>query len=434
MVAVQEAYKKPGMKMSLESAQQLDNEDPLKSFRNEFIIPEEKGKEQIYFLGNSLGLQPKRTAGYIDKILKQWSKYGVESFFLGEDPWMHYHDHLVQPLSLIVGAKPAEIVVMNQLTVNLHLMMASFYRPSGIRRKIICEAKAFPSDQYMFETFIRHLGLDPEEIIIEISPLEGEHTIRESAILQSIAENAAELALVLWGGVNYYTGQVFDMAAITKAGHTAGAIVGFDLAHAAGNIELRLHDWNVDFACWCSYKYLNAGPGAIGAAYIHERYHTDKSLQRLAGWWGYEKSTRFKMEKGFIPVPTAEGWQLSTPSPILYAAHRASLEIFSEAGFDRIRNKGQQLSDFLLAVLDDINNESSNPALQILTPREQRSKGCQVSILMNQMGRETFDLLSKEGIFADWREPNVIRVAPVPLYNSFEEIWRFADVLKSVNK
>ena len=420
------------MDSSLAYAQQQDREDPLQEFRQEFIIPQENGVEQIYFLGNSLGLQPKRTAAYIDKVLQQWARYGVESFFLGDDPWLQYHDHLVEPLAHIVGAKPAEIVVMNQLTVNLHLMMVSFYHPAGKRRKIICEAKAFPSDQYMFETHLKHLGLDPDELLIEIAPRAGEHTIRLEDILHTITATGDELALVLWGGLNYYTGQVFDMAAITHAAHSVGAKCGFDLAHAAGNIALHLHNWNVDFACWCSYKYLNAGPGAIGAAYVHERYHTDATIPRLAGWWGYEKSTRFAMQKGFRPVPSAEGWQLSTPSPILYAAQRASLELFAAAGFERLREKGRRLSAYLLYLLDDINAQSSTPNIEIITPRIDHERGCQVSMLMHQKGREVFEQLGKAGIFADWREPNVIRVAAVPLYNRFEEVWRFADKIRQI--
>jgi kynureninase len=420
------------MQNSLAYAQQLDREDPLQQFRQEFIIPVHNGQEQIYFLGNSLGLQPKRTARYIDQVLQQWATYGVESFFLGDDPWMHYHDHLVKPLANIVGAKPEEVVVMNQLTVNLHLMMVSFYHPVGKRRKIICEAKAFPSDQYMFETHLKFLGLHPGEVLIEVAPRPGEHTIRLDDIIHTISSTGNELALVLWGGLNYYTGQVFDMSAITHAAHAVGAKCGFDLAHAAGNIALHLHNWNVDFACWCSYKYLNAGPGAIGAAYIHERYHTDPNIRRFAGWWGYDKATRFAMQKGFKPIASAEGWQLSTPSPILYAAHRASLEIFAEAGFDRLRQKGRLLSAYLLYLLDEINARASTPIIEIITPRGDESRGCQVSMLMHQKGREVFEALGKAGIFADWREPNVIRVAAVPLYNRFEEVWRFADSVRRI--
>ncbi|ULQ56728.1 kynureninase [Flavihumibacter rivuli] len=420
------------MENSLEYARSLDQADVLKDYRDAFIIPVEEGKEQLYFLGNSLGLQPRRTAGYLQRILDQWSRYGVESFFMGEDPWMHYHDHLIRPLSRIVGALPSEVTVMNQLTVNLHLIMVSFYRPEGKRNKIICEAKAFPSDQYMLETHVRSHGLDPEQVIVEVAPREGEHTIRHEDIVEAIDRHKEELALVLWGGLNYYTGQVFDMASITDAAHKAGARVGFDLAHAAGNIALDLHAWEVDFACWCSYKYLNSGPGAVGGAYVHERFHKDPTLNRFAGWWGYDKTTRFKMEKGFRPIASAEGWQLSTPSLLLYAAHRASLEIFEEAGMDRLVEKGQALSDYLLFLLDEVNRRSGNRQVEVITPRWRSEKGCQVSMLMHSRGREVFDALSREGIFADWREPNVIRVAAVPLYNRFEEVWHFATILDKV--
>ena len=363
--------------------------------------------------------------------MQQWSRHGVESFFMGDDPWINYHGHLVKPLSNILGTLPQEIVVMNQLTVNLHLMMVSFYRPEGQKRKIICEAKAFPSDQYMFESHLRALGLDPDDILIEVSPREGEHTIRHHDIISTINQTGNDLALVLWGGINYYTGQLFDMASITEAAHSVGAKAGFDLAHAAGNVMLHLHQWDVDFACWCSYKYLNGGPGAVGAAYIHERYHDDQNIQRFAGWWGYEKETRFLMKKGFVPTRSAEGWQLSTPSPIMMASMRASLEIFEEAGFAALYQKGQLLSDYLLFLLDDINKASSSAMIEVITPRAGNEKGCQVSMLMHKNGKEIFGKLSREGVYADWREPNVIRVAPVPLYNKFEEVWHFAEILRS---
>ncbi|WP_253271599.1 kynureninase [Flavihumibacter sp. ZG627] len=418
------------MNNSLEFARTLDAADPLRAARSSFIIPVENGREQIYFLGNSLGLQPKRTASYIDKVMQQWSRHGVESFFMGDDPWINYHGHLVKPLSNILGTLPQEIVVMNQLTVNLHLMMVSFYRPEGQKRKIICEAKAFPSDQYMFESHLKALGLDPDDILIEVGPREGEHIIRNEDIISMIHQTGNDLALVLWGGINYYTGQLFDMASITDAAHSVGAKAGFDLAHAAGNVMLHLHQWNVDFACWCSYKYLNAGPGAVGAAYIHERYHNDQNIHRFAGWWGYEKETRFLMKKGFVPMRSAEGWQLSTPSPIMMASMRASLEIFEEAGFAAVYQKGQLLSDYLLFLLDDI-NKSSSSMIEVITPSSHNEKGCQISMLMHKNGKEIFGKLSREGVYADWREPNVIRVAPVPLYNKFEEVWHFAEILRS---
>jgi kynureninase len=419
---------------SLAYARHLDEQDDLKNFRKEFVIPTHNGNEAVYFLGNSLGLQPIRTKAYIDQVLVQWSNFGVEGFFMGEQPWLQYHDQLIGPMSRIVGALPSEVVIMNQLTVNLHLMLVSFYQPNEKRKKIICEAKAFPSDQYVLETHIKQRGFDPVEIIVEVNPREGEYTIHQDDIIQAINDHRDELALVFWGGVNYYTGQVFDMKGITAAAQEAGAKVGFDLAHAAGNITLQLHDWNVDFACWCSYKYLNSGPGAIAGAFIHQRYHTDSTLPRFAGWWGYKKETQFLMQKGFDPQPDASGWQLSTPSPLLYAAHKASLEIFSQAGMQKLCAKGQRLSDYLLYLLKDLNAVYKNEFLHILTPVNQNEKGCQVSMLMLKHGKKVFDHLASNGVFADWREPDVIRVAAVPLYNTFEEVWQFVRIMDDTFK
>ena len=413
----------------LSFAQQLDAADPLKKFRHKFIIPEANGKQQIYFLGNSLGLQPRSAKSHIDHILDDWASLGVESFFHAKEPWMNYHDKLVHPLAKIVGALPHEVVVMNQLTVNLHLMLVSFYNPDAKRYKIICEAKAFPSDQYAFETHVRNKGLDPSTTIIEVAPRNGEYILRTEDIISTIGKYGDETALVLFGGINYYTGQFFDLEKITKAARSAGAKVGFDLAHAAGNVELHLHDWDVDFACWCTYKYLNSGPGAIGGAFIHEKHH-DENLPRLAGWWGYDKPTRFKMEKGFKAMPGAEGWQLSTPGMFLYAAHRAALEIFEEASWDKILQKQKLLTNYLWFLLDELNNSSSKKNIEFITPQNEKERGCQVSMLMLENGKEIYNGLMKEGVFTDWREPNVIRLAPVPLYNSFEEIWQFFDKLK----
>ena len=413
---------------SLAFAQQLNEQDGLKSLRKEFVVPAHKEEEAIYFLGNSLGLRPKKTAACIDEILKQWDQFGVEGFFMGDEPWMDYHDKLTLPLAKIVGALPHEVVVMNSLTVNLHLMLASFYQPQGRRTKILCEAKAFCSDQYMLETHVRQRGLDPEDVIIEIHPRENEFIIREEDILSAIEQHRDELALVFLGGVNYYTGQVFDMQAIAAAAYRVGAKIGFDLAHAAGNVSLQLHDWNVDFACWCSYKYLNSGPGAIGGAFIHEKYHHDKSLNRFAGWWGYNKANRFKMQKGFDPIRSAEAWQLSTPPLMLYAAHKAALDLFEKAGMAALEKKGKLLSDYLLFLLKELNASFNKEIIRVLTPS--LDKGCQVSMLMRQNGRAVFDYLSDAGVFADWREPDVIRVAPVPLYNTFEEVWQFAQILQ----
>lgn len=419
---------------SLVFAQQLDATDPLNNFRKQFIIPERNSTQQIYFLGNSLGLQPVNTETALKETLQQWAAYGVEGFFEGNDPWLKYHAKLVQPLATIVGSLPSEIVVMNQLTVNLHLMMISFYRPNGKRRKILCEAKAFPSDQYMLETHVKHYGFNPDEVIVEVSPREGEHTICHEDILNAIERHKDELALVQWGGINYYTGQLFDIEKITKAAHEAGAVAGFDLAHAAGNVPLQLHEWEVDFACWCSYKYLNSGPGAIGAVYIHEKHQHDTTLPRFAGWWGYEASTRFNMDKGFKPAAGAEGWQLSTPSILLYAAHKASLDIFESAGWERIQEKRKRLSAYLWFLLDTINEDLSENNITIITPRKEADHGCQVSMLMLKDGRKVFDELTKAGVMVDWREPGVIRIAPVPLYNTYEEVWRFANTLGKIMK
>ncbi len=433
-------------KNSSEFARHLDEQDPLRQFREKFIIPSLNGKEQIYFLGNSLGLQPKNTKEELNKILDHWASYGVEGFFMGENRWIDYHDQLTKPLSKIVGALPHEITVMNQLTVNLHLMMVSFYQPHGKRNKILCEAKAFPSDQYMFETHIRHYGFNPDEIIIEAKPRPGEYLICTEDIADSIGKHKNELALVLFSGVNYYTGQAFNIKEITRTAHDAGILCGFDLAHAAGNIPLQLHDWDVDFACWCSYKYLNSGPGGVGGVYIHEKFHDDKNIKRFAGWWGYDKETRFKMEKGFKPIPTAEGWQLSTPSLLLYASHKAALDIFEEAGWNNIQAKQKLLNNYLWFVLDETNKSSSGKIIEFITPRpdscrDEEERGCQVSLLTLEKGkpaslsgRKIFDELTKLGVMSDWREPNVIRIAPVPLYNTFEEVWRFGSIIESILK
>lgn len=417
-------------KQSLEYARSLDGQDALSPFRKQFRIPMRDGKEQIYFLGNSLGLQPLNTEWKIREVLEAWADHGVEAFFTGSQPWMSLHDQLANPMADIVGALPSEISVMNQLTINLHLLMASFYRPTQKKYKILCEAKAFPSDQYMLESLCRYLGRNPDDALIEVKPQEGEFLLKTPDILQAIEKHKDELALVFLGGVNYYTGQVLDMQAITHAAKAADIMVGFDLAHAAGNIPLQLHDWNVDFAAWCNYKYLNAGPGAVASAFIHERYHSDKSLNRLAGWWGYDKASRFKMEKGFIPETGAVGWQVSTPPILLYAALQASLDIFVEAGIEALIKKGRSLSAYLLELLKSIQEKQKQAPFQILTPSESSAHGCQVSMLFPVNGKKIFDALTANGVFADWREPDVIRVAPVPLYNTFEEVWQFAHILE----
>lgn len=411
-------------------AKEEDQSDPLREFREKFFIPRHEGKDCVYLTGNSLGLQPKSTSSYVQQELDDWASLGVEGHFHARRPWLPYHELFPKYLSQIVGCKEHEVVAMNQLTVNLHLLMVSFYRPDQKRFRIICEAKAFPSDQYALESQARFHGFDPAEAIIEVSPRAGEHTIRHEDILQTINKYSDSTALVLFGGVNYYTGQVFDMAGITAAAHRIGALAGFDLAHAAGNIHLAMHDWNVDFACWCSYKYLNSGPGGVAGAFIHERHASDKSLTRFAGWWGYKKETRFQMEKGFDPIPTAEGWQLSNAPVLSMAAHHASLEIFSAAGMERLHTKRKDLSGYLHFILQEINSKKSTRIIEVITPQVEAERGCQVSMLMLQNGKMIFDQLTKQGVIADWREPNVIRVAPVPLYNSFEDVYRFGQIVE----
>ena len=417
---------------TLAFAQELDKKDVLRSFREKFYIPIINGKESVYFTGNSLGLQSKSTQEFILDELEDWASYGVEGHHHARNPWLNYHELFPELLQDIIGAKPEELVVMNQLTVNLHVLITTFYRPEKTRFKIICEAKAFPSDQYAIYSQVLLHGLKPEDVIVEIAPRHGEHTINHEDILKAIKENADELALVIIGGVNYYSGQVFDMQSITKATHEAGAFCGFDLAHGAGNIELHLHDWNVDFACWCSYKYLNSGPGGVGGVFINEKHLANKELLRLAGWWGHDKSSRFEMGKDFDPIPTAEGWQLSNAPVLSMAAHKASLEIFAEAGMKNIFAKGKTLSDYLLFVIDEINKSAPEKLIEVITPRGEKEKGCQVSMLMLKNGKGIFNELKKQGVISDWREPNVIRVAPVPLYNSFEDIFRFGEIIKSI--
>jgi len=417
---------------TLAFAQKLDEEDPLKDFRDQFYIPIINGKESIYFTGNSLGLQPKTTQDHVLNELEDWANFGVEGHFHARKPWMPYHEIFPKQLSAIIGALPEEVVVMNQLTVNLHLLMVSFYRPTKQRYKIICEAKAFPSDQYAMESQVKYHGFKYEEAVIEVEPRAGEYAIRTEDILSTIQQHGDSVALVLFGGVNYYTGQFFDLEKITIAAHKVGAVAGFDLAHAAGNVKLQLHAWNVDFACWCSYKYLNSGPGGVSGIYIHQKHIADNSIPRFAGWWGYTKDTRFKMEKGFEPIPTAEGWQLSNAPILSMAAHKASLDIFEAAGMDNLITKGKLLSDYLFFILDEINAGAKEKLIEIITPRNANEKGCQVSMLMLKKGKEVFEALKQHGVLADWREPNVIRVAPVPLYNTFKDVFSFGQIVKAI--
>ncbi len=410
-------------------ANHQDAADPLKKYREQFYFPTMHGQEVVYFTGNSLGLQPKSTQDYILNELEDWATFGVEGHFHARKPWYSYHEQFAAPVSKLVGATPEEIVVMNQLTVNLHFLMVSFYRPDKKRYKILCEGKAFPSDQYALESQVRFHGFDPADAIIEVLPRSGEFNIRQEDILQTIEKNKDSLALVMMGGVNYFTGQVFDMQEITAAAHKAGALAGFDLAHAVGNITLNLHDWNVDFACWCSYKYLNSGPGGVGGIFIHEKHIADTSIPRFAGWWGTDKTQRFKMEKGFAPMPTAEGWQLSNAPVLLLAAHKASVDLFEEAGMPALTAKSEKLTGYLEFIIDDL-NKNTGQQLNIITPRDKKQRGCQLSIIAKNSGKELFDKLMEAGVITDWREPNVLRCAPVPMYNSFEDVYRFGEILK----
>lgn len=412
-------------------AASLDATDDLKDFRSQFFIPQHQGKDCIYFTGNSLGLQPKTVRAYIRQELDDWAALGVEGHFQAKHPWMPYHEIFPQQLSQIIGCLPHEVVAMNQLTVNLHLLMVSFYRPTKQRYKIICEAKAFPSDQYALESQVSYHGYKPEMAIIEVWPRTGEHALRTEDIIKTIKTHGNSVALAMFGGVNYYTGQLMDMQAITLAAHSVGAYAGFDLAHAAGNVPLSMHQWNADFATWCSYKYLNSGPGGVSGIYIHEKHVSDASLPRFAGWWGHTKETRFKMEKGFQPIPTAEGWQVSNAPVLSMAAHKASLDIFEKATMEKLYAKAKQLSSYTHYILAEINNAQAEKIIEVITPANQDERGCQVSMLMLKNGKQIFDALTHAGVIADWREPNVIRIAPVPLYNSFIEVWRFGQILSA---
>ncbi len=412
---------------TLDFARSLDNADPLRDWREQFYIPQHEGRDCIYLCGNSLGLQPKGVAKALEQELEQWKTYGVEGHFKGEQPWMYYHKFLLPQSARLVGAKPEEVVVMNTLTTNLHLLMVSFYRPTSKRYKIIMEAGAFPSDQYAMESQARYHGFDPESAIIEVAPRKGEETLRTGDILATIEEHADSTALVLFGGVNYYTGQFFNLAAITAAAHAAGACVGFDLAHAAGNLPLRLHDWGVDFAVWCSYKYLNSGPGGPSGLFVHERHADRPELPRFAGWWGHDEENRFLMKKGFIPMKGAAGWQLSNAQIFSFAAHKVSLDIFDEIGMEALREKGVQLAAYMEFLIHSLNQKGHH--YNIITPTETAQRGCQLSILTGSGGRELYDQITAAGVICDWREPNVIRVAAVPLYNSYEDVYRFVEML-----
>jgi kynureninase len=409
---------------TLEFAEGLDTKDELKNFRAEFLIPKHKGKDAIYLCGNSLGLQPVSAEKYIASQLNSWKEFAVEGWFQGDDPWLNFHHQLKQPLANLTGAKSEEVTAMNSLTVNLHLLFVSFYKPTNNRYKILMEGGAFPSDQYVVESQVNFHGFDPAKAIIELFPREGELTLRTEDIISAIEQNADELALVLFGGVNYYTGQLFNMEAITMAAHEAGAYAGFDLAHAVGNAPLKLHDWKVDFACWCSYKYMNSGPGGISGIFVHEKHFNNPDLKRFAGWWGYRPDKRFLMAQGFDPAKGAEGWQVSTSPILLMAVHKAALDIFEKAGgLEKLRRKSILLTGYLEYWIQEINRKHGEDLFIIITPKNQEDRGCQLSIVCKRNGKGIFNYLAQNGVIGDWREPDVIRLSPVPLYNSFKDIY-----------
>jgi len=415
---------------TLEFAQAQDAADPLKSYRDRFHFPSLGTPEMAYFSGHSLGLQPKAVKAAVELELDEWARYGVDGHFHAANPWYSYHETLTPPMATIVGAKESEVVCMNSLTTNIHLLFVSFYRPTPERYKIISEAKMFPSDRYLLETQARYHGFDPDDAIIEIAPREGEWTIREEDIVEAIQANADQLAMVFFGGVNFFTGQLFDMASLTKAAHAVGAIAGFDLAHAAGNVPLALHEWDVDFAAWCSYKYLNSSPGNVGGIFVHERHGSNFDLPRFGGWWGHDKTTRFQMKNGFQPMPGAEGWQLSNVPILGMSAMKASIDIFAEVGMQALREKSERLTGYLEYTIDQLADEFPDASISLITPRDPNQRGSQISINIAGRERTLFDDMIAEGVIADFREPCIIRIAPVPLYNSFEDVLTFGMVMR----
>jgi len=413
-------------------AHQLDEQDTLKDYRQWFHFPtNSQGEDLLYFCGNSLGLQPRTAKQSLDAELEDWAKFGVEGHFHGKNPWFHYHKFLTQHSAEIVGAKEHEVVVMNQLTVNLHLLMVSFYRPNAKRYKILMEAGAFPSDMYAIESQVNFHGYAYDDAVIELKPIPGEHTLRHQDIIDAIETHKDELALVFFSGVQYYTGQLFNIQEITQKAHSVGAIAGFDLAHAAGNAYLKLHEWKVDFAAWCSYKYLNSGPGNVSGVFIHEVHGLNEKTPRFSGWWGYKEDQRFQMKRGFIPEPGAAGWQLSNAPVFGMAVQKASLEIFHKAGMLNLREKSKKLTAYLEFVLHFVQNHHPNISFEIITPSHPEERGAQLSILVKENGKALFDHMTKKGVIADWREPNVIRMAPTPLYNRFEDVFALGEILKS---
>ena len=415
--------------LGLEYAKQLDNEDQLSEFRHQFHLPkDDQGNPLIYMTGNSLGLQPKITKDYIQQELNDWATLGVEGHTEGKNPWLHYHEFLTETMADIVGAKPLEVVVMNSLTANLHFMMVSFYKPTNKRYKILIEADAFPSDKYAVESQLRHHGYDDKDGLILWKSRDGEELARYEDLEKILKDQGDEIALIMIGGVNYYTGQFFDLKRITELGHKYGCTVGFDCAHGAGNVPLNLHDSGADFAVWCTYKYLNSGPGSLSGAFVHERHANRKDLNRFTGWWSHNKETRFKMRDEFDQLPGAEGWQLSNPPILSMAAIRASLDVFKKAGFDKLVLKSKKLTGYFEFLINELNNSD----IKIITPKNPDERGCQLSIQVINADKSLHQKLTDSGIITDWREPDVIRCAPVPLYNSFMDVYNFVDRLKSI--
>lgn len=414
------------MQNTLQYAKKQDEKDPLRAYRERFYLPmQPNGQPYIYLCGNSLGLQPKSTAKYLNQELEDWKNMGVEGHFHAKNPWMPYHEFLTEKMAKVVGAKPIEVVVMNTLSVNLHLLMASFYRPTKERYKILIEFDTFPSDRYAIESQLKFHGF--ENGLLELKAREGEVLVRHEDI-EAVIENQGEsIALILIGCPNYYTGQVFNMKRIAELGHSKGCKVGFDLAHGAGNLNLELHDSGIDFAAWCTYKYLNSGPGSVGGCFVHERHANDFDLPRFAGWWGHDKGTRFGMRADFSPIPGAEGWQLSNPPILSLAAILASLDMFDEVGMKALNEKTLKLTGYLEFLVNNL----SNGKIKIITPKNTAERGCQLSIQVQNADKSLFDAITKDGVIADWRAPDVIRVAPVPMYNSFEDVWNFVSILKN---
>lgn len=416
-------------KNTLEFAKKLDVNDSLSHYRNQFHIPKDKkGNEWIYLCGNSLGLQPKTTKSYINQELEDWANFGVEGHFEAKNPWMPYHEFLTESMAKVVGARPVEVVVMNTLTTNLHLAMVSFYEPTPTRNKIVIESDAFPSDRYAVESQLRFHGFDPKDCLLEWKPREGEELLHLGDLQKIIDDHKDEISLLMIGGVNYYTGQFFDLKKIAEIGHNAGAKVGIDLAHGVGNIKPNLHDSNVDFAIWCTYKYMNSGPGSLGGLFIHEKYADKKDIKRFTGWWGHNKETRFNMRHDFDALQGAEGWQLSNPPILSMAAIKASLDIFNAVGMKALRKKSIDLTGYLEALLQELGED----VIRIITPKNPDERGCQLSIQVKKADKGLHQKLTEANVITDWREPDVIRVAPIPLYNSFEDVYKFVAILKNI--